>query len=131
MADTSTRPTPSLLAVPRPTRPAYSRSAWERAVLTGGLQEHDRLLALVLAHHAGDSGHIPAGDVQDARNLAPETAMSGKAVRLSLSLLLDKGYISRPSIHDWTGNRARPVTLTMPTTRAGVRQEPPHPGEAA
>lgn len=129
MADTFTRPTPSLLAVPRPTGP-YSRSAWERAVLTGGLQVHARLLALVLAHHAGDSGHIPAGDVQDARNLAPETAMSGKVVRISLNFLMAEGYISRPSIHDWAGERSRPVTLTMPS-HAGVRQEPPHTGEAA
>ncbi|MDX3748703.1 hypothetical protein [Streptomyces sp. AK08-02] len=130
MADSLTRPTPSLLARPRPT-PPYNRSVWERAVLTGGLQVHARLLALVLAHHAGDSGHIPAGHVQDARNLAPEAGMSGKVVRISLNFLMAEGYISRPSILDWTGNLPRPVTLTMPPGDAlvGVRMEPPHTGE--
>lgn len=129
MADSLTRPTPSLLAAARPTPPSYSRSAWEHAVMTGGLEAHARLLALVLAHHADDSGHIPAGDVQDARNLAPETAMAGKLVRLSLDFLLAAGYISRPSIHDWSGNRSRPITLTMPR-QAGARREPPHPDAA-
>lgn len=129
MADSLTRPTPSLLAAARPA-PPYSRSAWECAVMAGGLQVHARLLALVLAHHAGDSGHIPAGHVQDARNLAPETAMSGKVVRISLNFLMAEGYISRPSIHEWAEDRPRPITLTMPR-QAGMRREPPHPGDAA
>lgn len=126
MAESLARPTPSLLAVPRPATP-YSRSAWERAVMTGTLQPEARLLAFVLAHHAGDSGHIPAGHVQDARHLAPQISMSGKVVRISLNFLMSEGYISRPPIQEWTEHQPRPITLTMPP-RKGVRQEPPHPG---
>lgn len=126
MAESLTRPTPSLLAEPRPALP-YSRSAWERAVMAGNLQVHARLLAFVLAHHAGDSGYIPAGHVQDARHLAPQLGMSGKVVRISLNFLISEGYISRPPIQEWTQDRPRPITLTMPP-RTGVRQEPPHPG---
>lgn len=104
----------------------YDRRAWERAVMSGGdLHSNARLVALVLAHHAGESGHVPAGHVQDARNLTRDCGMDGKYVRVSLTFLEELGYIARPSIHVWREPQPRPVTLVLP---GRDRQEPPHTG---
>lgn len=118
MAESFTRPTPRIMATaPRRTNPSplpYTRPVWEQAVLSGDLHSNARLVALILAHHAGESGYLPAGQVQDARNLARDCALFGKFVRISLTFLEEQGYISRPSIHDWKEPRPRPVTLTLP-----------------
>jgi hypothetical protein len=90
--------------------------------MSGDLHSNARLIALVLAHHAGDTGHFPAGQVPDARNLTRDAALTGKFTRISLNSLEAEGYISRPSIHDWTEPRPRPIALTLPTS-----QRPPSP----
>ncbi|MEV0112332.1 hypothetical protein AB0H77_03610 [Streptomyces sp. NPDC050844] len=125
MPETITRAAPSMLpTVPRLTT-TYSRRRWERAVLDSGLHPHAKLLGLALAHHAGDSGYLPPGHVQDARRLAPEVGLSGKFTRMSLNVLQNEGYIKRPPIEEWREQLPRPVTLTLPPER----QEPPHTGE--
>ncbi|GEC02980.1 hypothetical protein SSP24_06350 [Streptomyces spinoverrucosus] len=137
MADALTRPipTPGDLAAAAHRRAAaeapgqrYDRRVWEQAVMAGDLHANARLVALILAHHAGDSGYLPAGNVQDARNLTVEAGLRGRYVRLSLTQLEHDGYIARPSIHGWDEPRPRPVTLTLPP--AGVRREPPSTGGA-
>lgn len=130
MADSLTRPTPRLLdhnghgrSLPAP----YDRARWEQAVLDDGdLHPHAKLLALVLAHHADASGHLPTGGPQHTARLARETGVSPKGTRLSLTGLELEGYLRRPDIHSWKGREVRPISLALPT--AAVRQEPPHPG---
>ncbi|WP_405930346.1 hypothetical protein [Streptomyces sp. NBC_00827] len=131
MPEASARPTPRIMATsPRRTgpltvqaAPPYDRRMWEQAVLSGDLHSNARLVALVLAHHAGASGHLPAGHVQDARRLTRDCGLDGKFTRVSLNFLEERGYIARPSIHDWQEPRPRPVTLTLPAT-----DRPPSPG---
>ncbi|MFF5004659.1 hypothetical protein ACFY3G_17730 [Streptomyces phaeochromogenes] len=126
MPDTTTRALPSrLAAVPRLTV-TYSRHAWERAVLDSDLHPHAKLLGLVLAHHAGDSGYLPPGHVQDARRLAPEVGLTGRFTRMSLNVLQVEGYVTRPPIEEWREELPRPVTLTLPSHN---RRRPPHTGE--
>ncbi|WP_171111266.1 MULTISPECIES: hypothetical protein [unclassified Streptomyces] len=115
-------------AAPMPTAPRYDRRVWEQAVMAGDLHANARLVALILAHHAGDSGYLAAGNVQDARNLTVEAGLRGRYVRLSLTQLEHDGYISRPSIHGWDEPRPRPVTLTLPA--AATRKEPPSTARA-
>jgi len=138
VAETTTRrvPTPRDLAAaaarpgPRAEPPApYDRQAWEEAVIASGLHVHARALALVLAHHAGESGHLPAGDLQHADRLAEHTGLTSRMTRISLQVLISEGYLVRPSMSSWDGRKGiRPVTLTLPP--AGVRTEPPSTGEA-
>lgn len=127
MADALSRPTPLTLAP----APAYDRQRWEAAVLSGHLDHHARLLALVLAHRAGPSGSLPAGGSHGAQRLAEQAGMSDKLTRISLNALENRGYLARPDIHSWRPEQLlRPITLTMPRS-AVVRQEPPQPGGAA
>ena len=96
----------------------YDRGSWERAVLDSDLHRNSRYVALVLAHHADPHGELPAGGAQDATVLVALTGLSGKNVRASLSHLMHRGYIRRPSIHSWSAEQGvRPVTLTMPPAR--------------
>jgi hypothetical protein len=136
--DTNARrgaPTPADLAhrqavpaTPAPAAPPYDRDLWERAVFASDLHLPTRLIAMWLAHHAGTSGHIPAGGPQDAGSLAKESSVAPKATRLALTKLERDGYITRPDIHTWKHRYVRPITLTLPT--ASARTEPPHTGEA-
>lgn len=109
----------------------YTRQDFERAVLLSDLHSHSRQVALTLSHCADPSGYLPEGGVQDADSLALMTGLSGKQIRLSLSYLLRRGYLTRPSIHSWYADRhvqrgVRPITLTVPPPAA--RTQPPHTG---
>jgi hypothetical protein len=128
------RPAPP--AAPAPTaagRPAdappYDRGAWEHAVLSSGLHANARLVALALAHHAGTSGYLAPGWVQDARSLTRDTGLRGRFVRLSMTQLEQDGYLTRPSVLEWDEPRPRPVTLTVPPANGPRREEPPSTGE--
>jgi len=127
MADALTRPTPLALAT---APPAYDRARWGDAVLSGSLHPNARLLALVLAHLAGPSGSLPAGGSHGAQRLAPQAGISERLTRISLNVLENEGYLTRPDIHTWQPEELlRPITLTLPS-RAGAREEPPHTGES-
>lgn len=130
--DTATRrsaPSPTDLAHRQAApAPPYDRHLWEAAVFGSDLHQPTRLVALLLAHYAGASGHIPAGGPQTAGRLAQESGVAPRATRLGLTKLETDGYITRPDIHTWTDrHRVRPITLTLPT--APARTEPPHTGE--
>ncbi|MDX3033023.1 hypothetical protein [Streptomyces scabiei] len=119
-----TAPSPARLA--RRTPAVYDRAAWERAVMASGMHTSARLIALILAHHAGDRGVIPAGGPQDARLLAKDSGIEGKFVRISLTRLERSHFLTRPPIETWDETKGvRPVVLTIPARR----ERPPHPGE--
>ncbi|MFJ9243778.1 hypothetical protein [Streptomyces sp. NPDC101776] len=105
----------------------YDRRLWEQAVLASDLYVPTRLIALVLAHHADASGHIPAGGPQSAGSMARECAVEPKTAQRALVKLENDGYLTRPDIRTWTPRYIRPITLTLPT--AAARTEPPHTGE--
>jgi hypothetical protein len=132
MAEPTTRPTPRLLAQPAPaTQPArapYERRAWEQAVFAGDLHVNDRAVALVLAHYAGTSGHLPMGGPQNVARLSHDSGVSAKGVRLALTQLEARGYITRPDSHTWSASKVRPLTLVLPS--AAARTEPAHPSRA-
>lgn len=137
MTESLTRPipTPADLAVAHrrataadvPPEP-YDRDAWEEAVFGSDLHMPTRLIALLLAHHAGAAGYIPAGGPQTAGRLARESGVSPKATRLALTKLEADGYVRRPDIHTWKAREVRPVTLAVPAP-GGARTEPPSTGE--
>jgi hypothetical protein len=108
--------------------PSYDRRAWESAVFASALHMPTRLIALLLAHHADASGHIPASGPQSAGRLARESGVSPKATRLALTKLELDGYIRRPDIHTWKAREVRPITLALPAS-AAARTEPPHTGQ--
>ncbi|MFF8980208.1 hypothetical protein ACF08A_25775 [Streptomyces cellulosae] len=109
-------PTPAVLAAAPRTAPAYDRHRWEHALLGASyLHRNARLLGLVLAHHAGTSGQLPAGGIQHAGRLADEAGMSPKSTRVSLYHLETAGFIKRPDLATWQPKDVvRPVTLTVP-----------------
>lgn len=114
-------------AGPGPERPAYDRAAWERAVMASGMHTSARLIALILAHHAGELGVIAAGGRQNARLLAEDSGIEPKFVQISLTRLERTHFISRPPIETWDEARGvRPVTLTVPHKFSPV---PPSTGE--
>lgn len=123
MTAPATRPIPTpadLAAVSRlaaPPAPAYDRRRWERALLAATyLHRNARLLGLVLAHHAGASGQLPAGGIQHAGRLADEAGMSPKSTRVSLYHLEVSGFIERPDLATWEPKAVvRPITLTVPS----------------
>lgn len=123
--DTRTVPTPRDIA---PSHRAYDRKRWEAAVLASTLPRAARTVALVLAHHAGVSGQLPAGGVhQEAGHLAADARTDTRMVRRMLTELELRGWISRPDSRTWQPQSVvRPITLTHPD--AAVRQEPPSPG---
>ncbi|MFI5995889.1 hypothetical protein ACIBAC_29065 [Streptomyces sp. NPDC051362] len=112
--------TPATLAQ-RP-RTLYDRHRWEEALLAAELHHHNTLLlGWSLAHLAGAQGYLPAGSTHIDR-LAKRAHLTSKAVRLSLSILMRAGLVTRPDISTWEPRElTRPITLTMPT---GL----PHPG---
>lgn len=121
MTAPATRPIPTpadLAAAPRAAAaPAYDRHRWERALLGATyLHRNARLLGMVLAHHAGKSGHLPAGGIQHAGRLADEAGMTPKATRVSLYHLEVAGFIARPDLATWEPKAmVRPITLTVPS----------------
>jgi hypothetical protein len=133
---TSIAPTPAAAV---PDRGPYQREAWTRALLKSSLHPHARLLGLALAHLSGDGGYLPPGGPQHGEQLAAATGLFGKHVRLSLSQLGQRGFLSRPPMETWHEEAVRPLTLTMPpaATPASVaavgaqRTEPAHPAQAA
>lgn len=121
-----------------PVRPPYDRHLWGTAVLASDLHLNDRLIALVLAHHAGPSGHLPAHGPQRIGRLSRESGISENGTRRALNQLETAGFLQRPDIRGWNTAIVRPVTLTLPPTPpqaagegSGVRGEPDHPGQAA
>lgn len=137
MTTPTTRPIPTpgdLAAAHRPApSSSYDRHRWEAALLAASyLHRNARLLGLVLAHHAGASGHLPAGGVQHAGRLADEAGMSAKSARLSLHHLEMAGFIRRPDLATWQPKPlVRPITLTVPTpaqaAAAAAAVTPPSP----
>ncbi|NEB00600.1 hypothetical protein [Streptomyces sp. SID13726] len=105
----------------------YDRHRWEAAVLGSQMHRSTRLVALTLAHHAGEMGHIPAGDLQDPDVLAEATGLVTRHVRQALAHLGRYGWMRRPGPDTATRGRAakRPITLTLP----GARGELPSTGE--
>jgi hypothetical protein len=126
-------PAPSCQAPAPAAEPAaapYDRHVWEQAVISSRLHVHARALALVLAHHAGEGGYIPVGDLQHPDRLAEDTGLSQRTIRISLSVLIGDGYLERPSLRAWDSRRGiRPITLTLPHARAHEEPGPPHTGE--
>ncbi|MCZ4611842.1 hypothetical protein O3S80_50475 [Streptomyces sp. Lzd4kr] len=130
-------PTPGDLARRRPATPLpqtkapYDRRAWEAAVLAGKLPRAARHLAFVLAHHAGESGQLPAGGARhEAGHLAEDTRIDPRMVRRLLAELEIRGWISRPDAETWQPRSVvRPISLTLPRTAA--RTEPPSTGEVS
>ncbi|MDX2566059.1 hypothetical protein PV413_23820 [Streptomyces scabiei] len=113
-------------AAPGPERPVYDRAAWERAVMASGMHTSARLIALILAHHAGDEGVIAAGGRQHARYLAEDSGIEPRYVQISLTRLERIHFITRPPIETWDETRGvRPVTLTVPRK---FSQVPPSTG---
>ena len=130
-------PTPGDLAL-RPERhsppghgaASFGRQQWEEELLAAELPHYAaRLLGWGLAHLAGPSGYMPAGTTNTER-LGRKVRLTGRQVRMSLTQLEQAGLISRPDIHTWEPQEkiTRPITLTLPSARAGRRQDPPHPG---
>ncbi|GGZ80429.1 hypothetical protein ACFOOM_07720 [Streptomyces echinoruber] len=117
--------------VPVPSRPAFDRYRWERALFSAELPHRNaRLLGLVLAHYAGPAGYLPAGGMQHAGRLAEIADMTGRQVRMSLYQLERAGLIARPDIATWEPRElVRPITLTLPPAGGAARTEPPHSGE--
>ena len=129
-------PTPAALAAtrrPPAVRPAdappYDRRAWEKAVQADTtLFYAPRLLAFVLAHHAGADGHLPAGGIQHLGELARLTRLPQRSVKLSLRDLDRAGLLRRPPAPPGQQTHvARPITLTVPEAAERV---PPCTGEA-
>lgn len=129
-------PTPAALAARRPRRPEtgrpadappYDRHAWESAVLADAtLFYAPRLVAFVLAYHAGADGHLPAGGIQHRGELARLTKLPQKSVKLSLRDLDRAGLLRRPPAPPGQQSHvARPITLTVPSTAERV---PPSTG---
>jgi hypothetical protein len=135
MTDSNARVTPTpgdLAAARRPAMPghpasppSFDRHRWEQALLAAELPHHAaRLLGWGLPHVAGNAGYLPAGTA-NAERLARTLRLTGRQVRLSLQQLEEVGLISRPDIHTWQPkDLVRPITLTLPTTRARG-EEPP------
>lgn len=98
-------------------RPLYSRTRWEEALLASDLHQNARLVGLLLAHLAGDAGHIPRGKVQGTRHLAPLVRLKPRFVTVSKNCLEARGFIERPPADGWTANVCRPITLTLPAQR--------------
>ncbi|MFJ9895268.1 hypothetical protein ACIQPR_18325 [Streptomyces sp. NPDC091280] len=118
---------PAPPADPRPVAP-YDRHRWEEAVMSGDLYRDARLLALVLAHHAGESGVLPEDGIQYLRPLSRLTDVTPRLVKLALRDLQRGGYMWRPPLAPGAQTQiARPITLTLPPVAA--RTEPPHTGE--
>jgi hypothetical protein len=128
MTDQATRPVPTPATIALPRR-GFDRDRWVSAVLYSNLTRHDRLLALVLAHHAGVLGELPAGgDAQQAGHLARDMRLDAKRVRDALKALELAGWIRRPDIRTWQRkDLIRPITLTIPSPAA--QTEPAHTGE--
>lgn len=130
-------PTPAVLAAthrPPASRPAdappYDRRLWESAVQADTSLFHaPRLLALVLAHHAGTDGYLPAGGIQHIGELARLTGLPQKSVKLSLRDLDRAGMLQRPPAAPGQQTHvARPITLTLPAA-AVTERVPPSTGE--
>lgn len=117
-------PTPADL-VPR--REHYDRHRWESVVIASDLHRGSRLVALTLAHYAGDAGYLPPGGIQHPDVLAAATNLSTKNIRLSINQLQARGLIRRPDIATWTHEAVRPITLTLPRS---ARREPANTSEA-
>ncbi|WP_432193786.1 hypothetical protein [Streptomyces sp. bgisy027] len=112
--------------------PRYDRRAWEAAVQTDtGLYYAPRLVAFVLAHHAGTDGYLPAGGIQHLSSLAEKTRLTQRSVKLSLRDLERTGLIRRVATPQGQQTHvARAITLTIPSA-PGARQEPPSTGDAS
>ncbi|MFI7137219.1 hypothetical protein ACIBQ5_05450 [Streptomyces massasporeus] len=134
-------PSPAVLArAPRPPQPPqprprlaqeqYDRDRFENDVLSSELHANARLVAMTLAHCAGVSGYLPIDGPQNAHRLAERTNLSPKQIRISMHLLEEAGFISRPDYGTWQPKElVRPVTLVRPAP-AVTRSEPAHPSEA-
>ncbi|WP_031104311.1 hypothetical protein [Streptomyces sp. NRRL S-146] len=115
---------------PQPVQEPYDRDRWEDAVFSSELHANARLVALALAHRAGVSGYLPIDGPQNAHRLAERTNLSPKQVRISMHLLEEAGFISRPDYDTWQPKElVRPVTLVRPAPPV-TRSEPAHPSEA-
>lgn len=108
--------------------PPYDRHAWESAVQAdGSLFYAPRLVAFVLAHHAGEDGFLPAGGIQHYASLAQATGLVQRTVKLSIRDLDRAGLLKRPPMPDGRQTHvARPITLVVPETAERV---PPSTGE--
>lgn len=93
----------------------YDRHGWERAIRYSELRPDVRLVAMMLAHHADTNGHIPSGQVLIAGRLAKACGLRpDDRVRGALSVLENRGYISRPAGLRGPDILPRPLTLTLP-----------------
>lgn len=103
--------------------PPYDRHAWEQALYASELHPHDKLVAALLAHHAGPAGHLRPGGPQRPEQLARTAGVSANGARMALAALERDGYLTRPDIHSWTRRQVWPITLTLPPAKS--RTEPP------
>lgn len=111
---------------PEPAAP-YERHRWEEAVMSGDLYRDARLVALVLAHHAGEAGFLPEDGIQYLGRLTRLTGVTSRLVKLALRDLQRRGYMWRPPVAPGEQTQvARSITLTLPPLPA--RTEPPHTG---
>lgn len=104
---------------------AYDRDAWQMAVFTSDLSTPAKLVALLLAHHAGTRGYLRAGGPQSEGRIAREAGVSARQARLALERLEADGYLRRPDVRTWKPRQIRPAALTVPAA-ARARTEPPH-----
>jgi hypothetical protein len=99
---------------------SFDRHTWEQAIRYSTLHPYSRLLAMMLAHYANGSGHIPSSDVLVAARLAKACGIPQQDAHISLAVLYRERYIDRGPTG---GHSPRSVTLTLPPS-----YRPPHPG---
>ncbi|WP_424918905.1 hypothetical protein [Streptomyces sp. wa1064] len=80
--------TPAVESPPR--RPAH-RQPWEKAVLASNLPPNFRFVAIAVATHADEKGHI----AQQPRltGLVHNTGINARQVRVALATLIDRGFL--------------------------------------
>ncbi|QQM44981.1 hypothetical protein [Streptomyces liliifuscus] len=103
-------------------RPLFDRHTWEQAIRYSELHPYSRLLAMMLAHYADGTGHIPSSDVLVAPRLAKACNVPVQDVHISLSVLYRERYIDRG---EPSGHTPRSVTLSFPPGY----QRPHSPGD--